>query len=413
MVTMRILWLKTDLLHPVDVGSKIRTYYMLRELRRMHELTYVTLDDGTAGPDAYRLAGEYCHELVPVPHRKARRFSWSFYRELAMNLFSGRPYAIDRYRSGAFTETISRLVRGKRADLVVCDFLHPSINLPPDLPCPVVLFQHNVEAMIWRRHVEVETSRIKRAFFRQQWRRMWAYERQACRLADYVIAVSKQDHEVMAREYGLSRIAHIPTGVDTAYFRPSGRIAAEPGHLVFTGSMDWLPNDDGMWFFVRDILPLIRAKRPDVKLTIVGRKPFARIAALSKEDPSIIVTGRVEDVRPYIERASAYVVPLRIGGGTRLKIYEAMAMGKAVISTSLGAEGLPVAHGTDILIVDDPPEFASAVLRILDDPSLAQRLGASAAATVRKEYAWDRVAGCFADLCEEARRGAAFHAQVA
>ena len=400
---MRILWLKTDLLHPVDVGSRIRTYYMLRELKRKHMLTYLTLDDGTADPEAYRRATEYCHELVSVPHRTTRKYSWSFYRDLAMNVLSRKPYTIEKYRSAAFRDTISRLAHENRAELVVCDFLHPSINLPFGLPCPVVLFQHNVEAMIWRRQFEVQTQPITRAYFRQQWRRMWEYERDACRRFDYVVAVSETDRDVMAREYGLAHIAHIPTGVDTTYFRPSGRFKEEPAHLVFTGSMDWLPNDDGMWFFVQEILPLIRSKLPEVKLTIVGRKPFARIEALSREDPSITVTGRVEDVRPYMEQASAYVVPLRIGGGTRLKIFEAMAMEKAIVSTSIGAEGLPITDGLDVLIADTPQAFASAVLRVLNDRSLAKKLGANAAAKVRNEYAWDRVADCFVNLCERAR----------
>jgi len=399
---MRILWLKTDFLHPVDVGSKIRTYYMLRELKRKHEVTYLTLDDGTADPEAHRRAEEYCHELIHVPHTTTKKFSWSFYCELAMNVLSGRPYAIDKYRSAMFTDTIGRLIRTNKIELVVCDFLHPSVNIPSSLACPVVLFQHNVEAMILRRHFEVQTQPITRAYFRQQWRRMQEYERDACRRFDYVVAVSENDRDVMAREYGLAQIGYVPTGVDTTYFRSSGRIKAEPAHLVFTGSMDWLPNDDGMWFFVKEILPLVRLKLPNVTITIVGRKPFPRMEALHRQDPSITITGRVEDVRPYMERASAYVVPLRIGGGTRLKIFEAMAMEKAIVSTSIGAEGLPINDGLDVLIADTPQAFATAVLRVLTDQSLAERLGANAAAKVRNEYAWDRVADCFVNLCERA-----------
>lgn len=404
---MRILWLKTDLLHPVDVGSRIRTYNMLRELKRNHELTYLTLNDGTADPEACRRASEYCHELVHVPHTTTLKYSWSFYRDLTMNMWSGRPYTIEKYRSTGFMEAIKHLVRKNRIELVVCDFLHPSVNIPVSLSCPVVLFQHNVEAMIWRRHYDVQSQPIKRAYFRHQWRRMWAYECNACRRFDYVVAVSKSDRDVMAREYGLENIAHVPTGVDTGYFRPSGRVKEEPAHIVFTGSMDWLPNDDGMWFFVREILPLIRLALPQVKLTIVGRKPFPRIEALSKEDPAITVTGRVDDVRPYIESASVYVVPLRIGGGTRLKIFEAMAMEKPIVSTTIGAEGLPVTDGRDVLIADTPQTFASAVLRVLNDASFARWLGTNAATKVRNEYAWDRVADCFVGLCERACKAAA------
>jgi polysaccharide biosynthesis protein PslH len=401
---VRILWLKTELLHPVDKGGKIRTYYMLKELKREHRITYLTLDDGSAAPDAREQASEYCHELVCVPHRTSPKFSAGFYIELARNLVSPLPYFIQKYRSAEMRKAIAdRMVNG-RPDVLVCDFLVPSINVPSALPLPSVLFQHNVEAMIWQRHYEVQTNPLRKAFLRSQWHKAQGYERGECRRYDRIVAVSADDRLTMEREYGLTNVEDIPTGVDTEYFRPGGKVSPEPNHLVFTGSMDWLPNEDSIRYFTAQILPLIRRSIPDVKLTVVGRNPFPGLIELGKRDPAIVVTGRVDDVRPYIERAAAYVIPLRIGGGTRLKVYEAMAMERPLISTSIGAEGLPVSDGEELLLADAPEDFAAAVVRVLKDEALARRLGARAAATVREQFGWDRVAARFAEICRQAAR---------
>ncbi|HEU4686135.1 MAG TPA: glycosyltransferase [Nitrospira sp.] len=399
---MRLLWLKTDLLHPVDAGSKIRTYNILRELKRRHRIVYITLEDGTGTSQAYESAEEYCHRLIPVPHRISQKFSSAFYREVAGNALSDLPYAIQRYRSQAFAEAVRRAVTAERIEVTVCDFLHPSINVPATLSCPTVLFQHNVEAMILRRHYETQSHPLIRAYFRSQWRRMRKYEREACRRFDEVIAVSEDDCRAMASDYGLAQVTHIPTGVDTDYFRPAGRAPRESAHLVFTGAMDWLPNDDAMCFFVNDILPIVRRAVPEVRLTIVGRNPLPRVVALPEQDSHIVVTGRVSDVRPYMERAAVYVVPIRIGGGTRLKIYEAMAMERPVVTTSIGAEGLPVKHGEDVLVADKPEEFAASIIALLKDQVFARQLGLRAAEIVRSRFGWKEAADRFTDVCQRA-----------
>ncbi|HEX8707360.1 MAG TPA: glycosyltransferase [Pyrinomonadaceae bacterium] len=401
---MRILWIKTELLHPVDKGGRIRTYFMLRELKREHHVTYLTLDDEQAATDARERATEYCHELVTVAHRTRAKFTAGFYLELARNLVSPLPYFMQKYASLQMRREVAARTAGGAFDVVVCDFLMSSINMPSDIECPAVLFQHNVEAMIWKRHYEVQKNPVKRAFLYGQWRKAVAYERAACRRFDYVVAVSRDDSELMRREYGVEHVADVPTGVDTDYFRPRGVEQTEPHNLVFTGSMDWLPNEDAIRYFTEQIMPRIKASVPGVTLTVVGRNPYPSLIELSRRDPSIIVTGRVEDVRPYMERAAAYVVPIRVGGGTRLKIYEAMAMEKPIISTTIGAEGLPVCDGSELLLADTPDAFAESVVRVLTNQSLARELGARAAATVREKFGWRRVAREFAEICSRAVR---------
>lgn len=395
---MRILWLKTELLHPVDKGGRIRTYQMLRELKRSHHVTYLTLDDGEAAPDAADRAEEYCHELVRVPFRRSRNFSPAFWVEVARSTFSALPYTIARYRSAAFEAELERLVNTHEFDVVVCDFLTPAINVPERLPCTTVLFQHNVEAAIWRRHFEVASGPLRKAFLRLEWRKVRRFEEQACRRFDHVIAVSAEDRLAMQREYGVEA-SDVPTGVDTSFFRPAPGARRRPAHLVFTGSMDWLPNVDGMKYFVDDVLPLVRQEVPSVTLTIVGRDPGPDVRALAERDSSVTVTGRVDDVRPYMEEAAAFVVPLRVGGGTRLKIYEALAMECPVISTRIGAEGLPLQDGSEILLADTRESFAAAVVRTLTTPDLAAQLAGNGAAVVRSRFGWDRAADAFARAC--------------
>jgi sugar transferase (PEP-CTERM/EpsH1 system associated) len=399
---MNILWLKTELLHPVDKGGKIRSYNMLKALKRNCRITYLTLDDGTADNTARELAGEYCHDLVCVPHRRREKFTTGFYVELALNLVSDLPYAIKKYEAPVMRAEITRLVAAQRIDVLVCDFLAPAVNVPPNLDCTTVLFQHNVEAMIWKRHYEVQTNAARKAYLYRQWQKMRAFEAKTCPLFDSVIAVSREDREQMQQEYRLDNVFDVPTGVDTAYFRPSGKTATRRHHLVFTGSMDWLPNEDGIRYFTDQIMPRIKQSVPDVTLTVVGRDPYPSLVELSKRDPSVTVTGRVEDVRPYMEEAAVYIVPLRIGGGTRLKIYEAMAMEKPVVSTTIGAEGLPVTDGAEIVLADTPDSFAAAVVRLLQQENLSAEIGQRAATTVRAKFGWESVADSFAAICERA-----------
>ncbi len=373
---------------------------MLRVLNRLHHVTYLTLDDG-ASPESREQAHEYCSELVTVPFRTSQKKSFAFYRELCYNLLSPLPYAVWKYRSRAFRQECERLLTTTHIDVAVCDFLFPAVNLPAQLHHPTVLFQHNIEADIWRRHWEVASHPVTRAYLRSQWRRMVAFERTACHNVDHVVAVSDQDRARLQQDYHVDAVSAVPTGVDTSFFYPVANTERVQNLLVFTGSMDWLPNEDGITSFVGTILPRVRQEIPEAALTIVGRQPTKATLGLAERDSRIDVTGRVPDIRPFLARASVVIVPLRIGGGTRLKIFEAMAMGCAVVSTSVGAEGLPVTHGTHLLIADSADEFAQACVRLLRNPELARRIGAQAASYVCSTFGWDVAAHNFADICDK------------
>lgn len=376
---------------------------MLKELKKQHHITYLTLDDGSAESGALGKAHEYSNEVITVEHPTAKKFSPRFYAELLRNLFSPLPYALGKYVSLEMQRALEKHVERSEVDVVVCDFLAPAVNVP-SLRIPTLLFQHNVEAMIWRRHFEVETNPVKKAFLKSQWRRMFKYEREACNRFQRVVAVSPDDAETIRQAYGAENVTPISTGVDTAFFTRARDARRDEFNIVFTGSMDWLPNEDAILWFTNDIVPRIRTRVPKLSLTVVGRNPSKSLEALSKRDPSIVVTGRVPDVRPYMEKASAYIVPIRIGGGTRLKIFEAMAMELPIVSTTVGAEGLPVTDGVDILLRDDPDSFAAAVADLLLTPDSARLIAHLAETNVRKNHGWVSVADDFAENCEQATK---------
>jgi sugar transferase (PEP-CTERM/EpsH1 system associated) len=391
---MRLLWIKSDVLLPLDTGGKLRTWHLLRNIAARHEVTYL----GCAAPDhpAEHIAGmrEVARNVHVVARSNPAKGSWRFYVDAAFHLADPLPYAIGRYRSRAFRRRLDQLLRAEQFDLVVCDFLVPAVNLPRRLPCPSVLFTHNVEAEIWRRHAETKTGRLSRFLYGAQHQRMLRFEARTLARFDGVLAVSDADRATFARLYpgAVKAPVHvIPTGVDTEFFAPAPSSAASRS-LVFTGSMDWLPNEDAMLFFCAEVLPLIRREEPGVTLTIVGRTPTPAVARLAQQH-GVVVTGRVDDVRPHMANAAVYVVPLRIGGGTRLKIFEAMSMGKAVVSTSIGAEGLPVTDGAHLALADEPRTFADTVVRLLRDVEQRRSLETAARALVVERYNWTAAAG--------------------
>lgn len=392
---MKILWVKSDFLHPTTKGGHIRTLEMLRRLSSRHEVHYVAFAGGSSSQGVLR-AGEYSARAYPVHRNIAPRTSPLFYLDLIRGLFSPLPVAVARYRSRIMERTITDLRAQERFDVVVCDFLIPAPNIAELDNC--VLFQHNVETMIWRRHAEHAPDPLRRFFFGLQADRMFRLESAVCRKVARVVAVSPQDAATMHELFGVAGVAAIPTGVDIGYFTPPEAAVPPAADLAFVGSMDWLPNLDGVLYFVREVLPLIRRRRPDCSLTVVGRSPSAEVLALGGNDPRIHITGTVPDVRPYLWGSQVSIVPLRIGGGTRLKIYESMAARVPVVSTTVGAEGLEVHPGEDIAIADSPELFAARCVELLERPSERRRLAEAAWQLVSSRFSWDRVTDCFEQI---------------
>ena len=385
---MNILWISPAFLHPTDRGGQIRTLGTLKELHKRHNIHFAALNQA-GNPEGPARAGEYSTSHTCVEHTPPARSSLRMLPQLAANLLSPVPLAVSRYASSELKSRMNALVRERHFDSIVCDFLAAAPNTP-DLS-KAVLFQHNVETTIWRRHAETATSFLRKQFFGLQSAKMEAYERSVSKQSKFVIAVSELDAERMRAMFSIDKVKAVPTGVDLDYFRrptpPEPFIGG--ADLIFTGSMDWLPNVDAVEHFLLEILPLIRRDRPETTVVIAGRSPDPRVFKAAEGLAGVTITGKVPDMRPYLWSSKVSIVPLRIGGGTRLKVYECMAAGLPIVSTTIGSEGLAYTAGQDLLLGDTHAAFAQQCLRLLANDAERQTMADRALALVGRSFSWD------------------------
>jgi polysaccharide biosynthesis protein PslH len=386
---LKILWVKAGGIYPPNIGGRIRSYRILKALAQRHSITLFTFY-ATTKDDLHSVVEKEFTRVVLMPLRISSGRTFREALSYARHLFSGLPYTVTKFCKPMVAQRILQLVAEDKPDVIVCDFVIAAQCIPWDIHIPKILFTHNVETAIWKHHYKVSRNPFWKVLSWREYRVMDRFERHFIGRADHLLTVSDRDREAFSNMIDPSRITVIPTGVDLEYFHPSTGQEG-PNALVFSGAMDWMPNEDAIVFFVKEILPRVRKQIPDASLCVVGRDPSRGLLELGASLPGIEITGRVDDIRPYVHRGAVYVVPLRIGGGTRLKIFEAMAMGKAVISTTIGAEGLPVHPGKDIVIADDPQTFADSTIQLLRDPLRRAELGRAARELVEQNYSWDVV----------------------
>ena len=397
---MRILWVKMGGLWPPTSGGRTRSLQIISELSRRHAVTIVTTH--TADDDPAGLVDRLprCERMLSFEYVVPKRGSAQFPLSLARSWMSRDPVDLWKWRVASVREAVGALIASGEIDVCVADFLFAVNNVPLGGPAPVVLFEHNVEYLIWKRLCDLETMPWRRALLEIEWRKLQTREAAACRQADMTIAVSEDDCRRLSALAPGASIDWIPTGVDIDYFSPAANLE-RPAHLVFSGSMDWHPNEDAVRYFIDEILPLIRADVPGATFSVVGRNPSADLRAISQA-AGVEVTGTLDDIRPAMAQASVCVVPLRAGSGTRLKIFEALAMGKAVVSTTLGAEGLEMESGRHFVAADGARAFADAVVALLRDDDRRRRIAAAGRALVEARYSWAQVAQPFERHCQTA-----------
>lgn len=392
---MKILWVKPGKLLPLDTGGKLRTYNILRQLAAGHELTYLSYYGGQRDETYEREVLSHVPGTVTIYTAAPDSTELERYLDYLRRLAWRAPYAVSKFTDPRVQNLLGEWIPQRRFDVAVCDFLSSTLNFPADLATPTALFQHNVETVLWKRKVDFEVKWRDRVVSRIEYAKMRRFEPEQTRRFHQVIAVSEADRDAMSTMVDPSHISVVPTGVDLSKYqydpesRPSGPL------VVFTGSMDWEANIDGVEFFCKEIWPLVLAKVPEAHFRIVGRDPHPRVKRLASD--SVEVTGTVPSVVDHLREAAVFVVPLRIGGGTRIKIYEGMAMGKATVSTTVGAEGLDVRHGRDILLEDSASGFAGAIVTFLQNEEVRRRYEAAAAATARK-YDWSVITQRFVEV---------------
>ena len=387
---MKVLVLDEWFPWPLESGKKIRTYNLISRLAERHQISYIAY--ATIPDDLEKLEVMKHHEISvhPVTDRRTKKWTALFYAKVMLNFLSREPFSTDYHIQKEFIQKIKQVIDIDKPDLIHCEWTNLAPFLAYAQGIPNVISSHNVESDIWRRFGAHGSNIFKRILGRNQARKIERLERYWYPRANQCIAVSAEDQKVI-ESYG-AKVSLVDNGVDIQYYDSCGQKYVTTNSIIFTASFDTFSNQDGAEYFVRDIYPRIQKKRPDVQLWLVGREPTALIRSFSSADTSIHVTGTVDDVRKYIARSILCVVPLRIGGGSRLKILEALAMKKAVVSTSVGAEGLNITHGKDILLADTPESFAECVIECIDDPVKRNSLGASGYSLVRDRYDWERLA---------------------
>lgn len=396
-----LLFLAHLLPWPLDGGGQIKSYHTLRLLAREYDVTllaFIRRPEETQDIEPLRVL---CRDIrtVLIPRSRARNIA-----SAASALLSGRSFLIGRDSVPAMHAALAQALAEREYAAIHVDHLQMAQYIPDGPTPPVVLDQHNIEHRIPQRMAQTAGANpLMRAYAAQEWPKLRRFEIAACRRADHVLTVSDEDRAglaALAPDVN-DRISVVPIGVDLDYFS-SVRRRSGSHTLLSIGTMYWPPNVDSMLYFCGEILPIIRKSIPDVHLNIVGAKPVPAICALAEADPSVTVTGLVPDVRDWAVDCGAFVTPLRSGSGMRVKILNAMAMGLPVVSTSVGAEGIDVQNGYNILLADGTSQFADATIRVIQDISLAQRIADGGRRLMQEHYSWDsvgeRLLGVYADL---------------
>ena len=404
-MTAKILFLTPDLPFPPHQGAAIRSLNLIKNLAArysIHLLSFIQ-ENNTLSNRIDALSG-YCANIatVPAPHRSNKK------RALSV-LFSSKPDMALRLPSAQFTNQLRILLRRERFDFVQVEAIEMAqyglaikeMSLPSP---PLVIFDDiNAEYMLQRRAFETDIKHPSLwlgAFYSLlQWQKLRRYETEACRRMDKVVVVSQADRIALQRLLPSVESAVVPNGVDTSYYLPAHMEKESDTSLVFTGKMDFRPNVDAVLWFGQKVWPLIQQDVPKARFNVVGRDPHPRLRCL-RALPGITVTGYVEDIRPHIAEAGVYVVPLRVGGGTRLKVLEAMSMSKAIVSTSLGCEGIDVMPGLDLLIADEPRSFAKKAVSLMQDPERRVELGLAARRLAEARYDWQHITSLMEQVYE-------------
>jgi sugar transferase (PEP-CTERM/EpsH1 system associated) len=400
---MRILIVSPFIPLPATEGGRIRVLNLLRHLSPKCEITLLAPRTFNSTPHHERLVRDIGVDLIVTetqPHLSIGLIS---------SMARGYPVPLAKYNLPDFSAALCGLVEGERFDVVQFEMLHAGQYLPHlrrsshNRHVPTVLVQHNLDSLVWMRLHRVTSSPPRKLGALIQAMAFRRLEGILCPMFDLCICMSERDARRLREIAPAARAEIVPNGVDLDFFRPmKGEV--KRSRVIYVGSMDWYPNEDAAVYFCQRIWPIVKARIPDAEFYIVGQYPGPEVRALSSID-GVYVTGLVDDVRPYMASSSVFVVPLRIGGGTRLKILEALAMEKAVVSTSIGCEGLELSPNEDLIVTDDPAEFAEWIIRLMEDDVKREELGRSGRRRVAERFGWDRVAEKMLGIYEMLTKG--------
>jgi polysaccharide biosynthesis protein PslH len=403
-MSMKILWISQNLPFPPKTGVLQRNYNLIREASQFADIHLVAILKQDILPNfdgavAERELGKLCRRVtvVELPTETSRTaFLWV----LVKSLFTRNPFTVNWANSAGLRKILRDAVAAERYDLVFFDTISLADYRGLARKSVRVLNHHNVESHLFDRRLPYERNPLKRFYLGMEARKLRNYEAAHAAEFDMNVMVSELDGVRLQEICPPARVAVVANGVDVSYFQSSegGR---EPGHLIMVSGMNWFPNKDAVLFMAQDIWPLLTQVAPQVKLTIVGASPPQQILDLAARDPRVTVTGFVDDVRPYMERAQIYLCPMRDGGGTRLKILDALSMGLPIVATTMALEGIHVEPERDVLTADAPAQFVHQIQRLLGDGQLRMRLGASGRAFAERHFSWPVVGRRMQDMFKE------------
>ena len=396
---LRVAVLDEELPFPLTSGKRIRTFNLLRRVAARHRVTVLChrnpdRNEAAAADEAFRGIGV---ETVVVERTIPAKSGPGFYARLAGNLLSPLPYSVATHASPALADAVRDFAAANRVNVWHCEWTPYAQVLRDGLGTDLekvrwAVMAHNVESLIWRRYTEAEPNPVKRWYIRQQWQKFERFERWAYSAATAAVAVSPDDAALMRERFGVGKAAVVENGVDTAYFRPQRDVDRDPARVLFLGSLDWRPNLDGVKLLLDDIFPQVRTAVPHATLALVGRHPPEWLRARAAATPGVELFADVPDVRPFLATCGMLAVPLRIGGGSRLKILEALASGTPVVSTRVGAEGLKLVPGRDLVVTADETGMADAIVRGTRRPDELEEMAEQGRREVLARYDWGPLA---------------------
>lgn len=398
----KVLWLAADALHPMNKGGRLRTFNVLAPLHAQLSQTYLTLAHDSDGSETTK-AEPFCEKLSVFQALDQGATAIDKVWTLAKSLMNMTPYSVYRLRHPALKEAFEKELSTGTYRYVICDFVAAAANLPDKVDIPILLFQHNVEAQLWKRRSRSDRTLMFRVIAWTQYLLMRKFEGKIVRRVNGVICISLNDVIEHKNLYQAGNFYELPTSVDTKYFLPSTLVNPKNQRtVIFTGSIDYMPNQDGLKWFLKLVWPLLLKENIPLRLFLVGRNPPQWLIKLAASMNNVIVTGVVPDTRVYMDQSDLVIVPLLTGGGTRMKIYEAFSSKVPVVSTSIGAEGLPVENGVHISIADSPEDFAARVLELLLDDIKRAVVVDNAYQLVNTNFTAEAVASKFRQICEQA-----------
>lgn len=401
--SMNILFLSTENPYPPDHGHHIRTYNILRRLARNNDIFFIGFAKQKEELKYNKNLQEFC-KTVDVFLLPQGMFKWRLYRSLFLNFFSRIPYSAKRFLHNEAKEKIRFIIEKYNIDLVHCDMLHLGVYYNEIRSLPKVITNHNVESLRAYRWFKVEKNPLFKFYLYLQYIKLYYLEKKICPKFDKCAVVSNYDKEVLLRMCGKDNFIIIPNGVDSEYFEPNnGKIVAKS--LIWTGGMNGPYNRDAVDYFLEEIFPLIQLKIPEVQVYFVGKSPTANLVEKARRDPNIKIEGYVEDVRPFVDKAAVFFAPIRSGSGTKIKILNALSQAKPVVTTSVGAEGIDITENENIMIADDPHQFAEKTVYLLENPDFAKKMGQKGRKLIEEKYDWNIIEKQMNEVYEGLRQG--------